>query len=142
MPAYNEASPPLDGPSHLLETIIGIHESFPFSSEAFGALDGFAPLEVPVKKPMEPVPERPLLPALSQKVPQLPLLNQAAQEEPAKKSLDANSLKNLLAVFENGGMKVKEVEALPSGATKITFDEFMDTRKVREPELVRVRGKR
>jgi hypothetical protein len=116
----------------------------PLLPEISSVAEGFAPLELPVSMPKEYGPRKPAVAALvCSKRPELPLPTQApVHKEPAKKVLGEDDLKNLFAVLEKTGMRVKEAKVLPSGATRITFDEFMGSRKIREPELVRVGGRK
>lgn len=111
----------------------------PLAQEFPADMESFMPLELPVQSPKERATKKPAAALHYNKVRELPLLNQVpAQREPINKSLGTNDLKNLLAALEETGMKVKEVKSLPSGATRITFDEFMASRKIRQSEFVRV----
>lgn len=49
-------------------------------------------------------------------------------------------LKHLLALLDDSGLKVDEVKALPSGATRITVEEFLSMNRAKEPEFIRVRS--
>ena len=105
-------------------------------------VETFTPMGFPMQTPKERTSRRPAAAVTHNKVPELPLLSQVpAKEEPIKKSLDAKGLENLLAAFKESGMGVREVKSLPSGATRITFDEFFGARQGRQPEVVRVRGR-
>ena len=51
---------------------------------------------------------------------------------------NTGELQELLSFLDNGGLKVGEVRALPSGGIKITLDELIAIKQTKEPELVRV----
>lgn len=53
---------------------------------------------------------------------------------------NAADLEHLLALLDDSGIKVDEVKALPSGATRITVADLLGTNRVKEPEFVRVRA--
>lgn len=116
----------------------------PLLPEVSAVAEGFAPLELPVSTPKEYVLRKPPVAALAyNKRADLPLPTQApVNKEPAKKAFGEADLKNLLTVLEKTGMRVKETKVLPSGATRITFDEFMGSRKIREAELVKGGGRK
>jgi hypothetical protein len=138
VPAMSEYPPVLPGLESLgqLDTVSPLAQEYPVS------LESFMPLVRPVPTPREHVSREPVIAALPhKKVLELPTVSQVpAQREPIKKTLGADDLRDLLAALEGTGMKVKEVKSLPSGATRVTFDEFMGSRK--QPDLVRVGGQR
>lgn len=103
------------------------------ASDPFG-LEGIMPLDLPVAvtEAVNVADQK----ADQDRVPETPLLNQVQPEEVRGKEVHGR-LDNLLGILEGTGMKVKNVTELPSGATRITFDEFMGA--LRQLELVRVR---
>ena len=118
--------------------------------ETFSPLAGEIPCDVKTFMPMGfPVPmqkghasKRPVAALTGNKIPELPMLNQVpAEKELGKKDLTAKDLENLLAVFKESGMDIREVKLLPSGATSITFDEFFGAGQERQREFVRGGGR-
>jgi len=51
----------------------------------------------------------------------------------------AEDLEGLLSILDSSGLKVSDVETLPSRVTRITLDDLFDISKSREPEYVKVR---
>lgn len=131
---------PLGNPT--LDMMAGIEPFAPLAQEIPSNVETFMPMEFSVETQKERTSRRPVVALPHSKVPELPLLTQVpAEKEPGKKDLDAEDLENLLAAFEESGMGVRDVKLLPSGATRITFDEFFGERKDRQPEFVRVGGR-
>jgi hypothetical protein len=56
------------------------------------------------------------------------------------KSYSEDDLKVLLGILHDAGIETNNIDSLPSGVTKITFDDLIPVTQVREPELVRVRA--
>lgn len=131
---------PLGNPT--LDMMAGIEPFAPLAQEIPVNVGTFMPMEFPAQTPKDSTPRRPVVALTHNKVPELPFLTQApAEKEPEKNDLDAKDLENLLNAFKESGMDVKEVKLLPSGATRITFDEFFGERQDRQPEIVRVGGR-
>lgn len=138
------ASMPSDYPlgNPILDIMAGIEPFAPLAQEIPGNVETFMPMEFAVETHIEPKSRKPIVALPHNKLNELPLLTQVAPEkEPSKEDLDAKDLENLLNAFKESGMDVKEVKLLPSGATRITFDEFFGTRKDRQSEFVRVGGR-
>lgn len=137
------ASMPLDSPfgDPTLDMMADIEPVSPMALEICGSVETFMPLE----SPMETSKERTLkgvaaLPC--KKIAEPIILDQVPAKKEPVKSLEAKDLENLLAAFKEGGMGVKDVKVLPSGATRITLDEFFGAKRERQTEFVRVRGLR
>jgi hypothetical protein len=140
----SSASMPLDYPlgNSTLDMMAGIEPFAPLAQEIPVNLETFMPMEFPAQTPKDSTARRSVVALRHDKVPELPFLTEVpAEKEPCKKDLDAKDLENLLNVFKESGMDVKEVKLLPSGVTRITFDEFFGERKDRQPEFVRVGGR-
>lgn len=132
---------PLGNPT--LDLMAGIEPVSPLAQEISSNVETFMPLEFPVPMRKERTSRGPVVALPHNKVPELPMLNLVPfRKEQTKKSLDGKDLENLLVAFKESGMSVREVKSLPSGATRITFDEFFGAGHERQPEFVRVGGRR
>ena len=111
--------------------------------EICGTVEALIPLEFPIQTPQERTSKRPVATVPRDEIANPAILDRSpAREKPVKKNLETRELENLLAAFKESGMNVKEVKALPSGATRITFDEFFGQKQKRQLEFARTRGHR
>jgi len=134
------ASVPTDYPlgNPTLDMMAGIEPVSPLALEIPANVETSLPMKSSVQTPKERTSKRPVVALPYNRVAESIMLNQVpARKEPIKRSLSTKDLENLLAAFKESGMGVTEVKSLPSGATRITFDEFFGARQEREPEFVR-----
>jgi hypothetical protein len=132
---WSNAVPTLDMMADI-ETFSPLAQEIPCDVETFMSM-GF-----PVPSQKGHISRRPFVALSDNKMPELPMLNHVpAEKELGKKDLSAKDLENLLAFFKQSGMDIREVKLLPSGATRITFDEFFGAGQERQREFVRVGGR-
>jgi len=141
MPAMDSISSWSNG-MPMLDMMADIETFSPLAQEIPCDVETFMPMGFPVSTQKRHVSKRPVAALTGNKMPELPILNQVpAEKELGKKDLTAKDLENLLVVFKESGMDIREVKLLPSGATRITFDEFFGAGQERQREFVRAGGR-
>jgi|GEM_PF-5673369 len=141
MPAMDSISSWSNG-MPALDMMADIETFSPLAQEIQCDVETFMPMGFPVPMQKRDISKRPVAALTGNKKLELPMLNQVpAERESDKKDLSTKDLENLLAVFKKSGMDIKEVKLLPSGATRITFNEFFGAGQERQREFVRAGGR-
>jgi len=123
------------------DVLLGLGTFAPLAREIPLGIETFIPQEFRVPTPKKGTSPGPVSIPTS-KTADPPTPNRAPiQKEQTDTRPSRKDLENLLAAFKESGMGVREVKSLPSGATRITFEEFFGMRQERQPEFVRARGR-
>ena len=104
------------------------------------SLDDLSLLSATDHQETYPSVQRSDLPSINKHV--VPALESGVNSDEIGHDTENNDVQTLIGFLEEMGQKVHEVKALPAGVTKITLADLIGAQKVKEPELVRVGGRR